>query len=156
MIACVARFPRRALTRSVVRLWAHVRRRRLDAALAAGADPWSAADLMSRASRLSSLSGRQEIAAALEELVALAEQDRAVSPRLRIRCPPVLEQRDTLLELAARLREPAPVNVAVVATLAWLAQDESSPVYIGGTPPAGVADTAARCGGAVRGDSERL
>ena len=156
MIACVARFPRRAVTRRVVGLSAHVRRRRLDAALAAGADPWSAADLMLRASRLTSFSERREIAAALEALVALAEQDRAVSPYLRIRCPVVLEQRDTLLEIAARLREPAPVSVAVVATLAWLARDESSPVYIGGTPPAGVADTAARCESAVRDDSERL
>ena len=111
---------------------------------------------MLRASRLSSLSERREIAAALEALLTLAEQDRAVSRRLRIRRAVVLEQRDTLLELAARLREPAPVSVAVVATLAWLARDESSPVYIGGTPPAGVADTAARCGCAVRGDSERL
>lgn len=156
MIAGVARFPRRALTRRVVRLRAHVRSRRLDAALAAGVDPWSAADLMLRASRLSSLPERREIAGALEALVAHAEQDRAVSPRLQIRCPVVLEQRDTLLELAARLREPAPVSVAVVATLAWLAQNESSPVFIGGTPAAGVADTAARCGCAVRGDSERL
>jgi hypothetical protein len=152
MIAGVARVPRRALTRRAVGLWAHLRRRRLDAALAAGADPWSAADLMLRASRLSSLSERREIAAALEALLALAEQDRAVSPGLRIRCAVVLEQRDTLLELAARLREPAPVSVAVVATLAWLAQDESSPAYIGGTPPAGVADTAARCDCAVRDD----
>ena len=134
MIACVARVPRRALTRRVVGLWAHVRRRRLDAALAAGADPWSAADLMLRASRLGSFAERREIAAALEELLAHAEQDRAVSPRLRIRRGVVLEQRDTLLELAARLRDPAPVSVAVVATLAWLARDESSPVYIVGRP----------------------
>jgi hypothetical protein len=83
MIEGVAQVPRRALTRRAVGLWAHVRRRRLDAALAAGADPWSAADLMVRASRLSSLSERREIAAALEALLALAEQDRAVSPRLR-------------------------------------------------------------------------
>lgn len=156
MIACVARVPRRALTRRVVGLWAHVRRRRLDAALAAGADPWSAPDLMMRASRLSSLSERRAIAATLETLLALAEQDRAVSPRLRIRCAVVLQQRDTPLELAARLRETAPVSVAVVATLAWLTQNESSPVFVGGTSPAGVADTAARCDCAVRGDSERL
>jgi hypothetical protein len=68
----------------------------------------------------------------------------------------VLEQRDTLLELAARLREPAPVSVDVVATLAWLVKDESSPVFVGGNPPAGVADTAARCGCAISRASERL
>ena len=155
VIDVVARFPRRAPTRQVVRLRAALRGRRLDAALAAGADPWSAADLMLRASRLSSLTGRRELATALEELVTHAEQNRAVSPFVRIRCGAVLEQRDILLELAARLREPAPISVAVVATLAWLALDESSPVYVGGSPPAGLAETAARCDSAVRRDGER-
>jgi hypothetical protein len=111
---------------------------------------------MLRASRLSSLRGRQEIATALDELVACAEEDRAVSPYLRIRCAVVLEQRDSLLQFAAQLREPAPVSVAVVATLTWLALDASSPVYVGGTPPAGLAETAARCGSALRRDNERL
>jgi hypothetical protein len=156
VIDVVARFPRRAPTRQVVKLRAALRRRRLDAALAAGADPWSAADLMLRASRLTSLTGRREIASALEELVALAAQNRAVSPYIRIRCGAVLEQRDILLELAAELRQPGPVSVTVVATLAWLALEESSPVYVGGTPPAGVAETAVRCDAAVRRDRERL
>ena len=165
MIVSVARFPRWVLTRHAARLRARTRRRRLDAALAVGADPWSAADLMLRASRLSSWRGRQEIAAELEALVLFAEHNRAVmrgsqprplSPCLRIRCGVVLEQRDRLLELAARLREPAPMSVAVVATLAWLARDESSPVYVSGNPPADVAVTAARCGRALRRDSERL
>ncbi len=161
----VARFPRWILTRHAARFRAHLRRRRLDAALAAGADPWSAADLMLRAARLSSWPRRQEIAAELEALVLLAEhgrtvmpasQPRPLAPCLRIRCGVVREQRDMLLELAAQLRAPAPMSVAVVATLAWLARDESSPVYVGGIPPAGVAVTAARCGCAVRRDSERL
>ena len=95
----------------------------------------------------------------LETLVSRAEHRRAVmpgsqprpfSPCLRIRCDVVLEQRDTLLELAVRLREPEPVSVAVVATLAWLAQDESSPVYVGGIPPASLAGTATSCGCAIR------
>jgi hypothetical protein len=114
---------------------------------------------MARASRLSSLPARAEVAATLETLVSLAEHRRAVmpgsqprpfSPCLRIRCEVVLEQRDTLLELAARLREPEPVSVAVVATLAWLGQDESSPVYVGGIPPASLAGTATSCGCAIR------
>ena len=156
MIAVVGRFPRRILARQAVRLRARLRRRRLDDALAPGADPWSAADLMFRVSRVSSLPGRREIAAALEGLVILAEQDRAASPYLRIRRGVVLDQRDTLLELAAHLREPEPVSVAVVATLAWLAKDGASPLYVGGTNPAGVAHTAALCGCALRRDRERL
>jgi hypothetical protein len=164
VIATVARFPRWALSRDAARLRARLRRRQLDAALAGGADPWSAADLMLRASRLSSWPGRQEIAAELETLVGLAERNRAVmpssqprplSPCLRIRCAVVLEQRERLLELAGRLREPEPMNVAVVATLAWLARDEASPVYEGGNPPAGVAATATRCGRVMRRDGER-
>ena len=133
-----------------------LRRRRLDAALAAGADPWSAADLMYRASRLSSMRERQAIAAALVELVTFAEHNQAVSTYVRIRCGVVREQRDILLELAAQLREPAPVSVAVVATLAWLALDDSSPVYVGGTAPAGLIETAVRCGTALGRDSECL
>jgi hypothetical protein len=156
VIAAVGRFPRRVLTRQAVKLRAGLRRRRLDTALAGGADPWGAADLMLRASRLSSLPGRREIAAALEALIVLAEQDRAVSPYLRIRRRVVLDQRETLLELAAELREPEPVSVAVVATLAWLARDGASPVYVGGNDPAGVAGTAAVCGSALRRDRERL
>ena len=156
MIAVVGRFPRRLLTRQAVKLRVRLRRRRLDGALAAGADPWGAADLMLRASRLSSLPGRREIAASLEALIILAEQDRPASPYLRIRRRVVLDQRDALLELAAHLREPQPVSVAVVATLAWLAKDWASPVYVGGNDPAGVADTAALCGSALRRDRERL
>jgi hypothetical protein len=156
LIVAVARFPRHAATHVVLRVRTALRRRRLDAALAAGADPWSAADLMIRASQLSSLSARQEIAAALDELVKRAWENRVASPYLRIRCDVVLEQHDMLLELAAQLREPAPVSVEIVATLAWLAQDESSPVFVGGSPPAGVAETAARCDCALRRDGERL
>jgi hypothetical protein len=165
VIVAVARFPRRVLTRQATRLSVRLRRRRLDAALAGGADPWGAADLMLRASRLSSLPERQRIAAELEALVLIAEHDRAalpcsqprpLSPCLRIRRGVVLEQRDGLLELAARLREPAPMSVPVVATLAWLARDEASPVFVGGNPPAGAAATVARCGSAVTRDSERL
>jgi hypothetical protein len=165
VIVAVARFPRHVLSRQAIKLCARVRHRGLDAALAGGADPWGAADLMLRASRLSSLPRREETARALETLVSFAEHNRAVipssqnrafSPCLRIRCGVVLEQRDTLLALAARLREPAPVSVGVVATLEWLAHDESSPVFVGGNPPAGLAGVAARCGCAISRPSERL
>lgn len=133
-----------------MRLDVRVRHRRFDAALAAGADPWSSPQLMLRAAQLSARPERLRIAAALEDLVLLAAQDRPLSPYLRIRSPVVLEQRETLFDLAAQLRRPEPVGVAVVATLAWLAWDESSPVYVGGRAPAEIAVTAARCEYAVR------
>ena len=156
MIDVVANFPRRRPARQAVKLRATLRRQRLDAALAAGADPWSAAELMLRATQLSSLAGRRDVAAALEKLVILAGQNRRASPCLHLRCGLVLEQREALLELASELRRPEPVSVAVVATLAWLALNASSPAYVGGTPPAGLAETAARCQSAVRRDRERL
>jgi hypothetical protein len=96
------------------------------------------------------------VAAALEELVILAGQDAAVSPYLHIRRGAVLEQRDALLEIADHLREPSPVSVDVVAKLSWLARDTASPAYIGGNPPAGLAEIAAHCGCAVRRDGERF
>jgi hypothetical protein len=124
---------------------ARLRRFRLDIALAHGADPWSTPELMVRASRLSSLSERRTLAAGLLELVSVAEHKRRSSPYIDIRHHVVLEQRESLLALAERLGRPAPVNVAVVAEIAVLLCDPSSPVYEGGKRPQGLAVVTARC-----------
>jgi hypothetical protein len=79
------------------------------------------------------------------ELVSLAEHQGRSSPYVSVRQKVVLEQREPLLALAARLEEPAPVAVPVVARIALLLSDPSSPVYQGGTHPRGLADVAARC-----------
>jgi hypothetical protein len=100
---------------------------------------------MVRASRLSSLSERQTLAAGLLELVSVAEHKRRSSPYIGIRHHVVLEQRDSLLALAERLRQPAPVDVAVVAQIAVLLTDPSSPVYQGGKRPQGLAAVTVRC-----------
>jgi hypothetical protein len=125
----------------------HVRLRRfqLDRALAQGVDPWSAAELMLRASRLGSLSERRKLAAGVTELVSLAEHQRRSSPSVSVRHEVVLEQREPLLALADRLGEPAPVAVPVVARIALLLSDPLSPVYQGGTHPRGLAELTVRC-----------
>jgi len=57
----------------------------------------------------------------------------------------VLEQSQSLMALAELLSQPAPVNVAVVAQLALLLSDSSSPVYAGGSDPDSLAEVTTRC-----------
>ena len=143
-IAGIAPLPRSVAGRRLIGIRAHRRRRQLDAALAQGADPWSAPELMVRASRLGSLSERRKVAAGLHTLVAVATRRRQASPFVTVRDRVVLEQRESLIALAERLFQPAPVEVAVVAQLALLLSNSSS-VYAGGRDPGGLAETTTRC-----------
>jgi hypothetical protein len=129
----------------MVSLRARWRRPQLDAALAAGADPWSSPELLVRAAQLGLRSERRKLATRLYALVALATGHGLASPFLTVRRRVVLEQRELLVGLAQRLFQPAPVDVAVVAQLAVLLSDRSSPVYEGGTNPSGLAEMIARC-----------
>jgi hypothetical protein len=143
--AGVSRLPRSWAGRRRAGIRARVRRPQLDDALARGADPWSAAELMVRASRLSSRSERCRLAAGLLELVSIAEHERRASPYVGIRRQVVLEQRESLLALAERLGQPAPVDLPVVAQIALLLADPLSPVYQGGTDPQGLAEVTVGC-----------
>jgi hypothetical protein len=100
---------------------------------------------MSRASRLSSLSERRRLAAGIAALVALAEDRRQVSAYVGVRHQVVLEQRESLLALAERLGQLAPVAVPIVAQIAVLLSDPCSPVYQGGKDPRGLAEVTSRC-----------
>ncbi len=100
---------------------------------------------MARAVQLGALPHRRKVGAGLVGLVELAERRRPASPYLRVRHGVVLEQREALLELAARLGQPAPVEVAVVAQLTLLLADPTSPVLVGGSDPAGLEELTARC-----------
>jgi hypothetical protein len=100
---------------------------------------------MVRASRLGSLSERRKVAAGLHALVAVATRRRQGSPFVAVRHREVLEQRESLIALAERLFQPAPVQVAVVAQLALLLWDSSSPAYAGGRDPRSLADVTTRC-----------
>lgn len=144
-IAVIAPLPRSMAGRWLVRVRSRCRRAALDAALAQGADPWTGPDLMVRASQLGSLSERRQLASSLYALVAVARRQRASSPFLQVRHRVVLEHRDSLTALAERLLKPAPVDVAVVAQLALLLADSSSPVYAGGRDPHDLAQVTSRC-----------
>jgi hypothetical protein len=143
--AGIGALPRGAVSRRLTRIRAFRRRHRLDIALAHGADPWSTGELMVRAAQLGSLAERRKVAATLVSLVELAECQRRALPNVPVRQLVVLEQRDALLALAARLNRPEPVDVTVAAQLELLLSDSSSPVYSGGRDPDGLAKVTSRC-----------
>jgi hypothetical protein len=139
------------LSRALARLVVRLRRASLDEALAKGRDPWGSTPLMLRAAQLGTLGARAEVARRVEHLVTLAERREPASSYLLVRHDVVLAYREELLEIADRLRELAPIDVAVVAQLRMLVCDGHSPAYCGGRPPAGVGAVAARCASALHG-----
>jgi hypothetical protein len=141
----VSLLPRSAVGRRLVRIRVRWRRSQLDAALAHGADPWSAPELMVRASRLGLLSERRRVAAALHRLVASATLHQRVSPVTATHYAVVLQQRDSLLALAERIFQPEPVKVAVIAQLALLVSDTSEHLSADASQPGNLADVTARC-----------
>ena len=144
-VEAIGYLPRTVVGRRLTRVRARLRRRRLDRALAQGADPWTDAELLVRASDLTSPAVRHQVASSLEALVDVAEGRCSQSPYLRVRTAVVLSRRETLRALALRLRDPAPVELPVLALLAVLVWDESSPVYVGGRHPTGATEAADRC-----------
>jgi hypothetical protein len=149
MTAGLAPLPRGMRLR-LARLHAAVRHRRLDIALAAGADPWSDAALFARAARLGSWPARRSVAAGLVQLVALATYRWPASSFRNVRHRAVLDQRESLLALADRLDQPAPMEIAVVARLALLVSDRRSPVYVGGIDSVSLAEVTAGCARSLR------
>jgi len=131
------------------RLRAYAQHRRLDKALAEGADPWGDGVLLARAARLGSWAERRKVAADLAHLVALATHRWPASPYHDIRHRLVLDHRDSLFAFADRLDQPAPLDIAVVAQLALLIADRHSPVYVAGRDPAGLVNLIARCAQAL-------
>jgi hypothetical protein len=134
-----------------VRVRARAQRAKLDAALADGQDPWSSAAIMSRATELSSLSTRTRLATSLEALVDFAEL-QPVSPLIRSRI--VLAHREALLDLASRLRDMPPVELAVVARLATLVWNQESPAFQAGDPPSRFSEAIASCIHVLRSDPQ--
>jgi hypothetical protein len=136
--AGVARLPRGAAARGVTRLRAWVHQLELDAALAAGADPWTDPQLLVRATQLSSVVHRRRLARGLRSSVELAAAGQHVFAPVRLRRRAVLAERDRLYELAAAVDASGPVPVAVLARLMSLLTDPSSPIFVGGAPPEGL------------------
>ena len=134
----------------MLRLRVMLRHRRLDVMLAEGRDPWSSAELMARAVWLGSLEERRRLARALELLLMFVDLRRSPSPHAELRFDVVVDQRDELLELSRRLRELEPIDVAVVARLAILVFDPSSPIFEGGRPASTMAATVRGCADVIR------
>jgi hypothetical protein len=145
------RLPGSALDRGLARVRARAQHAKLDAALAEGQDPWSSGDIMRRAAELSSHSSRTRLAASLEALVNLA-QLQPVSPLIRSRI--VLLHREALLDLASRLRDMPPVEVAVVARLATLVWNWESAAFQAGDPPSRFSEAIASCIHVLRSDPQ--
>jgi hypothetical protein len=117
---------RRLLVRAVVRL----RRRALDRALAAGADPWSSRTLMMRAGQLTRYTARRALALELIDLVAVTALEESPSAHLEVRLRAVQRQRAELLDAVVRLVEPQPVDVATIAQVRLLVRDGSTRLMV--------------------------
>ena len=164
--ACAGELPVRRARRALIRLRAWLHQPRLDAALAAGADPWSNDELYVRAVGLIAPTERRDLARALEELVARAHAGRQGRPyrRLRKRQPStsyptlrraaVLSHHAALMELSARLREPGAVPVSVIARLMLLCCARSSPIFTAGRPVEEIDEIMTECLDALDGSAE--
>lgn len=110
------------------RVLVRVRARSLDRALIKGADPAASAQLALHARRLTSPRMRAAVASSLERL-AVSEPDSF----RRFQVLPFREagraNARQLGEIAARLRDPAPVYSPGVARLRQLVSDGTGPVY---------------------------
>ena len=143
--AGIGALPRRATGWRLARIRAALRRRRVDAALAQGANPWSAGELMVRATKLGSHAERRKIAAGLTALLDLAAFQQRGTAYQTVRHQLVLEHQEALRALAERLGQHEPVDVAVVAQLELLLTDPGSPVYRRGSDPHRLAEVTSRC-----------
>jgi len=107
------------------RIVARSRARSLDHALMQGADPAASALLAAHARRLTSPPMRVLLATCLKHLTQPADKRFQVRPAATA----VKANARLLNEIAARLREPAPVYSAGMARLHWLLSDGTGPVY---------------------------
>jgi hypothetical protein len=110
------------------RLAARLRAHSLDRELADGADPADCPRLAARAAQLTCRDARVRLADTVERFVLAAEltSRRRVSPaRGGVRA-----NRAQLLELAARLRDDAPVYARGMAELKLMLRDGTGPAYL--------------------------
>ena len=111
---------------------------RLDAALAAGADPTESRELSLRAGQLTGRKRRLGLAASLEHAGEAAERPRG-GAAVPVHRPAVREARAELLSLARELVERPHLSPRGVALTSALLSDGTGPLY----RPAATADLAA-------------
>jgi hypothetical protein len=141
----VASLPRGRVAWRAAGVRARLRRRKLDEALAGGAEPWTSSELVARARELTSPTTRHRLAGSIDALIVLAEHGRLNSPSVPIPRRAVLAKRDALAALATRLRDPAPVGVAGLARLAGLLCHGSIPLYDSAASDEAIRDAIAAC-----------
>jgi hypothetical protein len=114
-------------TRLAARLWAAS----LDQELADGADPAECPQLAARAAYLTCPETRARLAAIVERFVTAAELP-ARAGRVHPARGGVRANRERMLELAARLRDDAPVYARGVAEAKLMLSDGAGPAYLDG------------------------
>jgi hypothetical protein len=114
-----------------VRFRALVRRGRLDAMLADGADPASSAELALRANRLTTRAYRRALADSFDEALSIAEgRELRLSAAAPLARREVRAARAALLELSRALRSDRQVSPAGVALAQRLLTNGDSPLYM--------------------------
>lgn len=112
------------------RVVAHLRRRRLDRALAAGTPPEASVALALRAQRLTEPDQRSSMAGALRRIISEAQEGprpalgRIVPSRARVKAA-----REELTRLAETLEDPGPVAAGGAAQAWILLTDGTGPLY---------------------------
>jgi hypothetical protein len=111
------------------RLEARLRRRQLDEALIAGADPDSTPALAVRAEQLVRTGSRASLARSVRDAVNLAVPPRQASSRAPLNRPAIRASRAELLELARLLEARTDASAAGVALVRNLIADGTGPLY---------------------------
>jgi hypothetical protein len=117
--------PSRSGPSLAVRVWARVRRNRIDQELALGADPAASASLRLRAAQLRSRNERARLANALVETLGDVRRGEPVTIRVRPQRAVVRARADELLALVRRLRDDNPVDTRGAAMTARLVSDRA-------------------------------
>ncbi len=111
-------------------------RSRLDAALAAGADPTDDAALALRAHQLTTPASRRAVAGAIRNLIDACEEPRQAwgpgGPRPPLQTDDVLAARGELLAVAGHLCATESISPQTAALAAQLVWDCASPIYAAG------------------------
>jgi hypothetical protein len=120
----------------IVRAQVWIRALELDAALAGGADPAKSEELELRAKQLADRKTRNQLSAAITNLIRIADSRRApiATPNPPFRPKQVRANRSVLFELAERLRGPRSVALQGMALTSLLLNDGRGPLTTDSDP----------------------
>jgi hypothetical protein len=104
-------------------------RRRLDAELARGADPAGRPGLAARAHRLRTQRSREDMAAAIEDVIREADRPPRLSAAAPINRPAIRAARAELTDLAQQVRARPDAPARGLALVRLMVMDGASPLY---------------------------